>query len=252
MGLSVVVQAQAKPSKADDWLILVSPFVWASSLDGELGLGGQQATVNESFTDLVKNVHGAFMGNIELSNRQYGLYLDMVDVHAGLQDQVLGQALQVSIHQRLVTLSGFYRLYRQPLAGDTVFGEPRHFTLEPSLGLRWSRVQAGLTAPTLGLDVDKAAHWSDPFIGTRFSVDLDKRWNISGLVDVGGWDTGSKKSHNAELYLGYRTFLGEYPLIVRAGYRSLTLRYQTQDFTGESFTYHLRQAGPVLGASFRF
>ena len=249
--ISLWLAPNVQANDTTDWMVLVSPFVWGASLSGDLGIAGQQAAVEAPFSTLFKDIDSVFMGNIELTNRQFGLYVDATYVHSSRQDKALAQPLQVSLRQKIFTVGGFYRLYSQALAGETAFGEPRRFAIEPTLGLRRTQIKAGLTAPTLGVDLNKKAQWTDPFIGARMSLDLDRHWNLSGLVDVGGWDTQSKKTHSAELYLGYRTFLAEYPVLVRAGYRSLTQRYQTEDFTGQPFTYHMRQAGPVLGVTLR-
>ena len=79
-----------------------------------------------------------------------------------------------------------------------------------------------------------------------------KHQDIVALNDVGGFDTATKSSYGAQGYLGYRTHLFQYPTILRAGYRVLSQKYQTHDFTGNTFKYDVTQRGPAIGLSVRF
>ena len=72
------------------------------------------------------------------------------------------------------------------------------------------------------------------------------------LADTGGLDTASKKTWNAQGYLGYRMYVADHPAIIRVGYRVLSQDYRTTDFTGNKFKYDVTQRGPVLGLSMRF
>ena len=83
-------------------------------------------------------------------------------------------------------------------------------------------------------------------------ADLTDRWTLSGETDTGGLDTSSKKTWNAQGYLGYRMYLADHPTILRVGYRVLAQNYRTTDFTGNTFKYDVTQRGPVLGLSMRF
>ncbi|AZE00024.1 MULTISPECIES: hypothetical protein [Pseudomonas] len=82
--------------------------------------------------------------------------------------------------------------------------------------------------------------------------DLTGRWTLSGEADVGGFDTASKETFNAQGCLGYRIYLFEHPTILRAGYRVLSQNYRITDFTGNKFKYDVTQRGSVLGLSMRF
>ena len=251
LGLSTFAAAQHN-TQEQEWLLLVSPFVWGASLKGDLAIAGKKADVDMPFADIVSDLDSVFMGNIELSNHRFGAYLDAINVDTSQTEHVMGQKIKVAVKQTTLAAGAFYRIYTSDLGGSTVFNEPRHFTIDPTIGVRWTKLKASLTNTALGLKFEKKTDWYDPFIGVRASADLDKHWNISALADVGGFDTSNKKTYNGQVYLGYRTFIAQQPTMLRVGYRYLSQRYKTRDFTGNSFNYDVRQAGPVLGLTVRF
>ncbi len=156
----------------------------------------------------------------------------------------------MKIKTTILAAGAYYRVYDLALGGDTVFGEPRHFTVEPTVGIRWTKLEAHADAGFTS--ANKSADWLDPFVGMRLSTDLSDRWNLAGEADIGGFDIGSKLAVNAQAYLGYRTYMFNHPTILRVGYRVLSQDYETDDFTGNKFRWDVTQHGPVLGFSMRF
>lgn len=84
--LSVYQTARAEPSPAprsadhSEWLVLVSPFVWAPPMSGQVGLCGVNAAADVTFPEVFDNLSVVFMGNLEVTNLTLYFYLD--DVHA--------------------------------------------------------------------------------------------------------------------------------------------------------------------------
>lgn len=252
--VSGVAQAEEGASKADpdEWLVLVSPFVWAPSMNGQVEMAGISTKADVGFKDVFSNLNKVFMGNVEVTNRTLGFYVDTVYAKTRQSERLFGQKLGLDITQATVAGGVFYRVYEQTLQGNTIFGEPRNFRIEPTAGLRWTKLSTRLTVDTVNFSTKKKTDWTDPFIGLRMQADLDERWTLSGEADTGGLDTSSKKTYNAQAYLGYRMFLFDHPTIVRAGYRVLGQEYTVNDFTGNKFKYDVTQRGPVLGLSMRF
>ena len=251
LGISGLAYAEEK-KQTDDWMLLVSPFVWGASLKGDVAIAGQKSHVDLPFKETLSSLDSIFMGNLELSNRRYGFYLDAVHVDTSETKSLLRQKIKTKVQQSTLAAGGFYRAYQAPLGGDTIFGEPRHFTLDPIFGVRWTKIKTSLSDTQLNLSIAKETEWIDPFIGVRASADLSEHWNLSALTDIGGFDTANKKTYNGQVYLGYRTFLANQPTLLRVGYRYLSQRYKTRDFTGHTFNYDIRQSGPVVGLTVRF
>ena len=217
-----------------------------------MALAGKKPSVDIPFSELVNDVSSVFMGNLELTNSRYGIYLDAIKVDTDSSDRVLGQKINYQIDQTTVAFGAFYRALSYELGGNHLFGEPRKLAIDPTIGARWTKLKAQVQAKPFGLKLAKQAEWTDPFIGVRVTADLTNKWNLSALSQIGGLDTDNKKTYNHEFYLGYRTYLFDQPSIVRVGYRSLSQRYTSTDFTGQRFKYDVRQSGPMLGLSVRF
>lgn len=236
----------------DEWLLMATPFAWGASLKGDAHLAGIKSKVDIPFSEILSDLNSVFMGNLEISRRQWGFYLDAVNVDTRQNASPMGLSAKVGINQNTIAAGAFYRVYERQLSGQNHFGEPRHLAIDPLIGVRWTRLEAQLKVPMLGMDIKKKAHWNDPFIGARLSADLNSRWNLSSQFELGGWDTSDKKTLNSQAYLGYRTHWFRQPTILRGGYRYLHQRYETQDFTGHRFRYDMTQKGPALGVTVRF
>ena len=234
------------------WLLLASPFVWAPSMSGQAALGGVNTKVDVPFADVWENLSSVFMGNLELTNRTLGFYVDGVHAKTDQSERVYGRKLGLAITQSTLAVGAYYRAYEYEVGGETIFGEPRAWRIEPTAGVRWTKLSTKLHIDSLGFSTKKKTEWSDPFIGLRMHADLTDRWTLSGETDTGGLDTSSKKTWNAQGYLGYRLYLADHPTIIRVGYRVLAQNYRTTDFTGNTFKYDVTQRGPVLGLSMRF
>lgn len=256
--LSVSQTARAEPSPGPrsaenaEWLVLVSPFVWAPSMSGQVALGGVSTAADVTFPEVFDNLSSVFMGNLEVTNRTLGFYLDGVYAKTHQSEKLYGQKIGLDITQTTLAAGVYYRAYEYALGGATLFGEPQTWRVEPTAGVRWTKLSTKLDIGGLGFSTKKKTQWTDPFIGLRVHADLSERWALSAEADTGGLDTASKKTYSAQAYLGYRLYLLEQPAILRAGYRVLAQDYRTNDFTGNKFHYDVTQRGPVLGLSMRF
>jgi hypothetical protein len=240
-----------QPTTPDnEWDLIVSPYVWAASLKGDASLAGVDTDVDIPFSEIFQHLDLAAMGNIEVTNGLFGFYLDGQFVQTSQDEHLAEHEIGLEIKTTIVAAGVYYRAYDLLLGGITVFGEPRHFTIEPTIGVRWTKLEADADAGFAGLN--KSADWIDPFVGARMSYDLSERWNLSGEADIGGFDTGSKLAVSAQAYLGYRTYMFNHPTILRVGYRALSQDYEADDFTGNKFRWNVTQHGPVLGFSMRF
>ncbi|MGT2444255.1 hypothetical protein ACU4I5_17385 [Ensifer adhaerens] len=242
---------QARMAPQGDRTVIVSPYVWAASLKGDASLAGFDTDVDVPFKDTLDHLDLALMGNIELTNGQWGVYFDGQYVRTSQDEELLSHEIGLDIKMTTLAFGAFYQVYEQELGGNTVFGKPRTLSIEPTIGLRWTKLEADVSVA--GFNTSKSADWTDPFVGLRLNADLSERWNLVAEADVGGFDVGSKLSVNAQAYLGYRTEMLGQPTILRAGYRLLYQDYESDDFTGANkFRWDVNQHGPVIGFSMLF
>ncbi len=63
-GLAAAATAQ---TRADDrWSVTVSPYVWATSLDGNVAMAGHKAPVDVSASDAFDQLESVVMGEVEV------------------------------------------------------------------------------------------------------------------------------------------------------------------------------------------
>ncbi len=240
---------QARPER--EWVVIVSPYAWAASLKGDASLAGFDTDVDVPFSDVFDHLDFVLMGNIEVTNGQWGIYVDAQHVRTSQDEELLSNEIGLKIQTTSISAGAFFKAYEVELGGETVFARPRTLSIEPTAGIRWTKLEADVSV--LGLNASKNADWTDPFIGLRMNADLTERWNLFAEADIGGFGVGSRLSVNAQAYLGYRTMMFGRPTILRAGYRALYQDYENDDFTGvNKFRWDVTQHGPVVGLSMRF
>lgn len=233
------------PAAGYDWKLIVSPYAWATSLNGKASVLGIPARVDVPFSATLKDLRFALMGSAELTNEIFGVYINgqyadvgtsrtmhSIDIGAGMTTTMLGGGF-------------YYRLFEARLGGQTVFGTARTFTIEPTAGVRWTQLTAKVKGA--GHVLSGKESWADPFVGLRASIDLTERWNLSLEGDIGGFNAGSQLSLNGQAYIGYRTMLLGHNTVLRTGYRVLH-----QEYEAGGFKWDVTQHGPVVGVSMQF
>lgn len=240
---------QTRPER--EWAVIVSPYAWAASLKGDASLAGFNTDVDVPFSDVFDHLDFVLMGNIEVTNGQWGFYVDAQHVRTSQDEELLSNEIGLKIRTTSLAAGAFFKAYEVELGGETVFARPRTLSIEPTAGIRWTKLEADVSV--LNVNASKSADWTDPFIGLRMNADLTERWNLFAEADIGGFGVGSRLSVNAQAYLGYRTMMLGRPTILRAGYRALYQDYENDDFTGANkFRWDVTQHGPVVGLSMRF
>ena len=232
------------------WSVTVSPYVWAASLDGNASLAGFDTHVDVPFSETFEHLDLALFGDVEIRKGRWGVFIDGQYVKTSQEEDLLSQTLDLGITTSRAQGAIFYRIYASPQGGATVTGEPRVFTVDPLIGVRWTELKADVQVA--GLAATKKADWTEPFVGVKSSWDVSERWNLSGEADVGGFGVDKKKSGNVQAFLGYRLHLLERPSMLKIGYRAFYQRYETGDFTGQTFRWSVTQHGPVVGLSMTF
>jgi hypothetical protein len=233
------------PVSLSDWSLIVSPYMWGSSLKGDAGVRGLHARVNVPFRETMKELQFGAMGAVELRRGNFGVYVNGEYGKVANDKHFSRVTLGVGMKNYLFAVGAAYRIYEMELGGNTVFGGPRVFAIEPTVGVRWTRLSTKLRVG--GFGVSSSESWLDPFVGTRVLYDLTDRWNVAVEADVGGFGVGSRLSLNAQAFLGYRTTALGLPTTLRAGYRVLH-----QDYRDGGFQWKVTQHGPIVGASIQF
>lgn len=240
-----IAASPVAPAALRDWSVIITPYMWASSLRGDTDLRGLHARVDVPFRQTMKELQFGAMGAADLRIGKFGAYFNGEYGKIASDKHISRMTLGVSTKNYLVAGGVYYRIYETALGGNTVFGTPRLFAIEPTAGLRWTRLETKVRVGGLGLSNSES--WLDPFAGTRASYDLNDRWNFAVEADVGGFGLGTRLSLNGQAAFGYRTTMLGVPTTLKVGYRILH-----QDYRNGSFQWKVTQHGPIVGASMQF
>jgi hypothetical protein len=243
-------ETNARPNWMTGWTVDAAIYAWATAIDGTVGVGGVDASVDNSFADTLEQSDSllAFMGHAEARRGHWGLLLDTVYVKLGYDDVAVGTAEADATSELVfVELGGFYEFGRWPLGGPA---RDVSWSLQGLGGARYSYVGNEIDVVG-GPRLDQSKDWVDPFVGLRAAVAFSDSWDASLRGDVGGFGLGSDFSWQLVALLGYRFPLFGADAKAAIGYRALSQDYDSGSGS-ERFKWDTTLHGPILGVSVRF
>jgi len=239
-----VVSAQSAPppdpqnTSTGDWEISVTPYVFLPRLKGTIGIVGETAEVNASFSDIFKNLDFAAMGTFEARKRNWMVIVD--GMYMSLSGQKVTPSpffsdIDVEVKEIIVTPLVGYRAVNTErgsidlLAGARIWHVKSHLTFQPRI------------RPLV--DVEGSRNWVDPIVGARGTATLSPRTFVLGEFDAGGFGVGS--DFTGQVFGGVGFQLKPRVALI-GGYR-----YLRTDYVNEGFIYRTSLSGITLGAKFR-
>jgi hypothetical protein len=252
--------AQEAPAAGDQWQLSITPYVWATALKGDAGIGRIDADVDASFSDILDNLNGALMLEAELRKGRFGIISDTV--FANLEDDAASAddrlKVDATANMLIQSLAGTYRMGIWQVPYFSSAG-PLTVTVDPYAGVRYTYLETELKGkldlPDLGVSVrrttDADEHWVDPIVGLRTTWALGERWSLVLGGDVGGI-TSDQYSAEGFALAGYRfSLFGENNATLLAGYRALKQKYKDGDGPSE-FEWDMTIHGPIVGLKIAF
>ena len=259
IGSPVAAEDAAPPSAP--WELSLTPYLWALSMKGDVGVGQTEADVDASFSDILDNLNVAAMLVLELRKGRFGLLSDTIysqleDDAARGEDRI---RIKATANMLIQELAGTYRLGTWQLA-DFAQAGPLSVTVDPYAGIRYTYLDTELTGsldlPDLGVDdrrtTEADKHWVDPIVGLRTAWTLGERLSLILAGDAGGISANSQYSAQGVGLIGYRFGLfGQDNANLVVGYRALHQKYQDGD--GRSaFDWDVTMHGPIAGLTITF
>jgi hypothetical protein len=250
--------------------VTLTPYVWATRLDGDTTVKGVTAEVDVSFGDIVRNLNGALMLGAEIRKGRLALLSDTVV--AQLEDDAAsaggGVAVDVTMDQIVQSAALSWRLGPWRLVEAGGLG-PLSVMLDPYAGARLTYLEVEAEgridfARSFGrrrervVEIDRRAtasqsqRWLDPIVGGRVVWTLGPHLTATVAGDVGGFGVGSEHAWQAVglVALRFGVFRDDDARLL-AGYRALYQDYR--DGRGrDEFRYDVTMHGPVAGLSIRF
>ena len=287
MGVSVAAHAADMPVKAtmtpppaiERWTFSLTPYLWATSLNGSTTVKGRTIDVDASFIDIVE--HTEIPKNLfqlaalgEARYGRFGLLTDIAYMKVGLgasitrsrgTDEIggtVGASAGLTVKMLIAEVAAAYEMVRW-----TGITSPRSSTaVDVYAGGRgwWQHADVQIAASgTLNifdltftragvLSADKSVGWVDPLVGLRLRHQFAPAWNFALSGDVGGFDVGSKFSWQALATLDYE-FCRSKTVTWSAmlGYKALSVDY-SQGSGLTHYEFDMTMHGPIFGVTARF
>jgi len=247
------------PLKRNGWTISVVPYLWATALDGDIGVGNVETEVEVPFSDLLSELSGALMLDFLVHKGRFGFFMN--PFYAKLESERTQTILEGSIFQRDIKLQATLKMFIMSFGagyrlgpyrlGNQEDGRTPAVIVEPYVGGRLTEMDL---EPEL-VDSDRRFQedigWADPLIGVMSVWNLYPRWNVTLGGDVGGFGVGTDLAWAVTALGGYRFHFSKRIMgNVVFGYRAL---HQDFESGGEiPFKYDTTMHGPYVGVSIDF
>jgi hypothetical protein len=232
----------SNPASAEEgeWSFTLAPYAWMSGISGDVATLPPlpPSSIDESFSDILDDLEGAFFVYGEARKDRFFIMTDLVYTNVSSSDSYgSGGFLNVDLDQEnfLLGAAAGYAVIKEPDYSLDLFGGARYWSIDSDLTL---------TGPVARRSVSHSEDWLDPIVGARFAVPLSEDWYFQLSTTVGGFGVGADLEWDLFSTVRYR--LNDWAW-VGFGYRYLSV-----DYDHGGFLYDVDQQGPVLGAAFRF
>lgn len=241
------VKAVEPQAATSDWKYQLTVYAWATAITGDVGVRTLPSVpVDVSIGDILGALDGAVMGSMFASNGQWLILADVIFAkysQSASVDRLGGAPLDLGMTQALVSGAIGYMLP----TGRT------DFDFAVTGGVRYLHMKADETltlgGPPVTLSGSQTKWWIDPTVGFFAHWELNKKWYVNAIADIGGFGVGSKLSSTGYAGLGY---MWTESISTALGYRYLYEDYEESGPGAGSFRYNTTTHGPTLAVAWRF
>ena len=227
--LAIILFASA-PASAQQWDWKLTPYLWATGIDGSASIGPVSAEASLSFSDVVDILRGGGLVRIETTNNRHGLFGDIA--YFRLKDK-----------EARDTVGGFLELKLDALMIETAYFYRLNETYALEFGARYLDIETTLR-PELLPSATRSSDFVDAIIGFRADFELNAQWDMLFRGNVGGGGTDYSAGLQVDLR---RSFSNGNTLDV--GFRAVDIDYK--DNAGLApVGLDLSMAGLTIGYTF--
>jgi len=223
-----------------DWNFVITPYIWFSALNGQIGVATVEADFDASFSDIFSNMNIGFMMYGEVRYKRFGLAIDLLTVNLGIEGTrpVTGGAVNAEQKVTFLETSLLYSLVHN-----------EKWSADIHLGVRTWWMNTTMDAERImdlePIRVESDLSWVDPIVGMNAVFLPHQKWPLNARFDIGGFGAGSEFTWNLQAGAGYR-FAKAWTVLLQ--YRVLGVDYQEgEQGSPEYFKYNARQFGPLVG-----
>lgn len=214
VALSVcVTTARAEAETEDDWTFRFIPWVWATSLTGDVGPAVRPANVDLDFSDVLEVTEAGFVGSFDASYRDdwtiiaEGQYLALEESARG----PLGNSVTLESDFSILGVAVAKRMW----TNIDLYAGGRYVGMDTTVSL--------VGGPSVG----GKQEWIDPIVGFRMKGKVNERLFLRLHMEVGGFGVNSDLTYGMAANFNY-IFNDRYSLVF--GYRILDIEYDKDDF----------------------
>ncbi len=220
------------------WRVSTSMYVWTTRLDGDMTFQGTTVPVDVPFDKIFENLKFTFMGLVEVGKGRWSFMSDIF--YAKLEPSVSTQRADFNsqIEQFIGNFAVFYNVVETSTTRFDTYAGARVNWMETDVDIQGK----GKGGKSFSDSAEKT--WVDPIIGFRVHHDLNDKFFVRALADIGGFGISSDLTWQAMASLGYRVSENG---AVGLGYRALGT-----DYTSGGTTYDVTSHGLLLGYEYRF
>jgi len=231
VSLSIALLGLAGPPTAfsQDWDWKLTPYLWASGIEGDIGLGGLQGPVDADFSDILDVLSGSALIHVEAQRDRHGIFGDLVYMNLEPDDiSTPGGAAEVGLE-----------------AISLEFGYVRSLErLGLEFGVRYWDYELSIN-PASGAERKRDQDWVDGFVGVRMEHEISSDWTLAPRFNIGAG--GSDLVWGLELNLS-REFNNGNRIVV--GGKIIDFDYEEPNAGGIPFLMDVTFAGLLVGYTF--
>lgn len=236
--VAILVPSMAWSQEESNWEFNLAPlYLWAISIDGDVGIRGRTSNVSIDFGDVWDNLEGVFTIRFNgLYRKKFGFVFDYNYLDLGTQKANDLVNVDVGFKSQIINLAGSYRF----LNGDN--------TLDGVAGIRYTKLDAGINLNNVGERLDGDQDWVDPIVGLRYNYAFTDKWSLQLYGDIGGFGVSSDFTWQGLVLIDYQPWKN---VAFVAGYRGIGTDYETGSGT-DQFTFDATVHGPLIGVDIRW
>ncbi|MEH6524821.1 MAG: hypothetical protein V7723_02015 [Sneathiella sp.] len=251
-----LLPAASSEEKAKNWEHEVKLYLYATAIEGDLGIRNVNVPLDVEFSDILDNLEFGTMGFYEArKDDQLSLmfdiaYLSLYNKQSPVSNNVVTVNAKAELSQLVVEALVGYKVidFEDPdsFSGNVkvdLIGGARYNELNLSLGTAVSVL--GFTSAAVR---KKKVSWVDPIIGFRARFNPSEKSRLTLYGDIGGFGVGS---NNTWQILASYAYLFDNNIEVTAGYRVLYMDYD-EGSGADYFAYDATYSGPMIGIGYRF
>lgn len=236
--VAILIPTLAWSQEESNWEFNLAPlYLWAISIDGDMGIRGTTSNVNVDFSDVWDNLEGVLTVRFNgLYKKKYGFAFDYNYLDLGTEKITDLVNTDISFKSQIINLAGTYRF----MDGD--------HQLDGVAGIRYTILEAGVRLNNVGQSLDGDEDWVDPIVGLRYHYAFNDQWTLQLYGDIGGFGASSDFTWQGLALIDYQPWQN---VALVAGYRGIGTDYETGSGS-DKFTYDATVHGPVIGIDVRW